>query len=68
MTYFECPNPDCGEEREVEVELPKYVYGLDDPCEHCGFEITGNAYLDLYSDLLVDGESSAIDRAMDLLG
>jgi hypothetical protein len=64
MAYFECPNPDCGEEREVEVELPKYVYGLEDPCEFCDYTLTSDQHDKLYMDLLADGWGSAVDDAM----
>ena len=62
MTYFECPN--CNEEREVEVELPKYVYGLEDPCEECGYVLNSDQHDNLYMDLLADGWGSAVDDAM----
>jgi len=63
MAYFNCP--ECKEEREVEVEIPKYVYGLEDSCEFCEYELTSDQFDKLYMDLLADGWGSAIDVAMD---
>lgn len=66
MAYFECPK--CQEEREVEVEIPKYVYGLEDPCEFCEYVLTSDQHDKLYLDLLADGFGSAIDHAMSMRG
>jgi hypothetical protein len=63
MAHFICPN--CEEEREVEIELPKYVYGLEDPCEFCDYELSRDEHNKLYMDLLADGWGSAVDAAME---
>ena len=63
MAYWVCPK--CEEENEVEVELPKYVYGLEDGCAECGYQLTSDEHDKLYMDILADGWGSVIDAAME---
>jgi Zn ribbon nucleic-acid-binding protein len=63
MAYWICPK--CEEENEAHVELPDEVDDLDDGCPECGYQLTRDEYLKFYSDLLIDAQSDAIDRAMD---
>lgn len=64
MAYFECPR--CEEEREIEVNIPDEVFGLEDPCEECGYILTEDEHDKAYMDLLADGFGDAIDHAMSL--